>query len=239
MDNFIFNAYLKFKTEYSGGMLARIVKLPRHLLTLFFITIISAIVSIVLLFMIKNPYVYWIPAAIEIVSVIALGICSNKYNIDNNQKHSEKYIEYCRNLYKDFCKINVKTEQQFCEILNRTNKKISDIQTKIDKNIEITNKWMQTLIIPILLAVFKAFIDSEEDISVILNSSFFMMILTIVIYAFIIFGFSIINYDIKKQQNELKNYAEDLQSILDIMVTFKIADNMQSEIIDNQELIEQ
>ncbi len=239
MDNFIFNEYLKFKTEYFGGTLARIVKLPRHLVTLFFITIISAIASILLLFMLNNPYVYWIPTTIEIASVIALGICSNKYNIDNNQKHTEEYIEYCRNLYKDFCKKYVKTEKQFFEILNRANKKISDIQTKIDKNIEITNKWMQTLIIPILLAVFKAFIDSEENISLILNSSFFMMILTIVIYAFIIFGFSLINYDIKKQQNELKNYAEDLQSILDIIVTFKIADDMQSELIDNQELIEQ
>ena len=54
----------------------------------------------------------------------------------------------------------------------------------------------------------------------------------ITIYAVTIAAIALINYDIVRQKDKLQSFVDDLQGIIDVMVTFALSDNM---LISNEE----
>lgn len=235
MEDFLFNCYLKFKKEHSSDFWEKINKLPRHLLILFIISIVSAVLSIGIFFVFENPLWNWILIAIELFSTIALGFYTEKYSVDNSQTQIDNYINYCKDMYCSLCDNNIKTEEHIHEILNRINDKIADIQLKLDKKHDEINKLMQILFIPIVLAILKEFFDSYSELSSMVESSVLVVIFTLLAYSIIISGNYLMNYDTIRCQNKLKCFASDLQGVLDVMVTFSISDDMKSLSIDNDD----
>lgn len=235
MEDFLFNCYLKFKKEHSSDFWEKINKLPRHLLILFIISIVSAVLSLGVFLVLGNPLWNWILIAIELFSTFALGFYTEKYSVDNSQIQIDNYINYCKDMYCYLCDNNIKTEEHIHEILNRINDKIADIQLKLDKKHDEINKLMQILFIPIVLAILKEFFDSSSELSSMVESSVLVVIFTLFAYSIIIGGNYLMNYDNIRCQNKLKCFASDLQGVLDVMVTFGISDDMKSLSIDDND----
>ncbi len=227
MFDLIFNLYLKYKKEHSDKMWKKIMKLPKHLIALFGLAIISAISSIAMLFILGNTLWNWIPVSIELVSTVALGFTSEKYLIDSSQDETDDYITKRKELYLKVLSKFIKSEDQLCEMIKRANDKIAIAQGRIDKKYEALNKFNQVLFIPIILLLLKSLVDTTSDATVIAELSLITIVLSLIIYAIINAGITVINYDIVREKYKLQCFANDLQGILDVTVTFKLTESMQ------------
>lgn len=227
MFNLIFNLYLKHKEENSNKMWERFMKLPKYIIGLFASVIICAVLSFILLFALKNPLLYWIPFIIELLSVIILGFSSEKYFINCSQTTFKEYANECQNMYYKVFKKCIISDEQLDQILNMANNKITDLQNKIDKKYESVRKTNQILFIPLVLSILKSLWDSPNDISTLTETSLAMIILYLIIYNFMFPIISLINYDTIRQINKLKYFADDLQGVIDIMVNFKLSENVK------------
>lgn len=83
------------------------------------------------------------------------------------------------------------------------------------------------LFIPFILIILKAFWDTQTDISILIIASLVIIILYLIIYNFMFPVISLINYDITNQINKLKCFVNDLQEVINIMVDFRFAENVQ------------
>ncbi len=227
MFDLIFNLYLKYRKEHSDKMWEKIIKLPKYLIVLFGLAFLSAIASVAMIFILGNTLWNWIPILIELLSTIALGFTSEKYFIDNSQAETDEYITKCKELYLSVLSKFIKSEEQLCGMVNRANEKITTVQGQIDKKYEVLNKFNQVLFIPIILLLLKSLVESTSDATVIAELSIITIVLCLIVYAVINAGISLINYNIVREKNKLQCFANDLQGVFDVIVTFKLTESMQ------------
>lgn len=234
MLDLIFNLYLKYKKDNSNKIWRRLNRLPKYILVLFLLMIISAISSFVILFLFKNSLLYWIPLAIELLSTVILGFLSEKYFINNSQTEFNERVIECNNMYNKIFKKYSITDEQLHYILNNANNKISEMQNRIDKNHEPLTKLNQALFAPFILIILKAFWDSSNDFSDLIASSVYMIIAYVIIYALIFSVISLMNYDAVRYMNKWKCFANDLQAVIDVTINFKLSENVQLELEEHK-----
>lgn len=227
MFNLIFNLYLKHKEENNKKMWERFWKLPKRIIGLFVCVIVCALLSFIFLFIFKDPTLYWIPFAIELLSVILLGFSSEKYFVDNSQIEFNKYANECKIMYQEIFQKCIKSDEQLYEIIDMANKKIAELQNKMEKKYEPIRKFNQVLLIPFVLIILKKFWDSSNDISILIVASLVIIILYLIVYNFMFPLISLINYDITNQINKLKCFVNDLQEVINIMVNFRHVENVE------------
>ena len=223
---YILKLYQKNKYENSKMIFNRIMRLPIYVIILFLVLIFSSILSFVSLEIFENLILNRIMMAVELISTIVLAFVSEKYSIDNSKVNMDEYINDCACIYKNVFQKYLKTEEQLSIMLERVNNEIAALQIKIDKRYDALMKINQILIVPIILAIITGLWDSTLDISVLIESSLIAIPIYLTLYAIIIAVIKILNYDIAWRKDNLQSLADDLQGIYDIMVTFKLSNNL-------------
>lgn len=232
MLNLILKVYMNYKKENFKEVWERFRQLPIHIIALFIVILISAVLSFVAQAISANSILCWILMAVELGSTIVLGFYSEKRSVDNSTENMNEYINECQMLYKEVFQNYFKSKEQLNILLDRANDEIAKLQIKIDKKYDDLKKINQILIIPIILAIIKALWDSTSNISVLMETSLIAIMIYLTIYAVTIAAIALINYDIVRQKDKLQSFVDDLQGIIDVMVTFALSDNM---LISNEE----
>lgn len=80
---------------------------------------------------------------------------------------------------------------------------------------ERTDKWLQALIIPILLAIITTSISNVSDISVMFKNMLIIIIGFVSVYCIFIALQKISNFPNKRMMEKLNCFASDLQGVLD------------------------
>lgn len=232
MLNLILKVYMNYKKENFKEVWERFRQLPIHIIALFIVILISAVLSFVAQAISANSILCWILMAVELGSTIVLGFYSEKRSVDNSTENMNEYINECQMLYKEVFQNYFKSKEQLNILLDRANDEIAKLQIKIDKKYDDLKKINQILIIPIILAIIKALWDSTSNISVLMEKSLIAIMIYLTIYAVTIAAIALINYDIVRQKDKLQSFVDDLQGIIDVMDTFALSDNM---LISNEE----
>lgn len=232
MLNLILKIYMNYKKENFKKVWKRIRQLPIHIIALFIVILISAVLSFVAQAISANSILCWILMAVELGSTIVLGFYSEKRSVDNSTENMNEYINECQILYKEVFQNYFKSKEKLNILLDRANDEIAKLQIKIDKKYDDLKKLNQILIIPIILAIIKALWDSTSNISVLMETSLIAIMIYLTIYAVTIAAIALINYDIVRQKDKLQSFVDDLQGIIDVMDTFALSDNM---LISNEE----
>lgn len=110
--------------------------------------------------------------------------------------------------------------------------KLLNFKLKLTKKYDDLKKINQILIIPIILAIIKALWDSTSNISMLMETSLLAIMFYLTVYAIIIAAITLINYDLVWRKDKLQTFVDDLQGIIDVLVIFKLSDNM---LISNEE----
>lgn len=223
---------MNYKKENFKEVWERFRQLPIHIIALFIVILISAVLSFVAQAISANSILCWILMAVELGSTIVLGFYSEKRSVDNSTENMNEYINECQMLYKEVFQNYFKSKEQLNILLDRANDEIAKLQIKIDKKYDDLKKINQILIIPIILAIIKALWDSTSNISVLMETSLIAIMIYLTIYAVTIAAIALINYDIVRQKDKLQSFVDDLQGIIDVMDTFALSDNM---LISNEE----
>lgn len=232
MLNLILKVYMNYKKENFKEVWERFRQLPIHIIALFIVILISAVLSFVAQAISANSILCWILMAVELGSTIVLGFYSEKRSVDNSTENMNEYINECQMLYKEVFQNYFKSKEKLNILLDRANDEIAKLQIKIDKKYDDLKKLNQILIIPIILAIIKALWDSTSNISVLMETSLIAIMIYLTIYAVTIAAIALINYDIVRQKDKLQSFVDDLQGIIDVMDTFALSDNM---LISNEE----
>ncbi len=215
MDILIFNNYLKFQKEISEGIFLKILRLPIKAIALFILQITTSFGTLVFCAIPKlNKYV-WYPLLLQCFICILLFNYSEKYSINSSCEKMNKYKDYCYKVFTWLKTIDIYNETEIINLRNRINSRVEDKQKCYIAIKEKREKWMQILIIPIILAIFSYIMKKETDIVMVISYSILIIIVFIIIFCIFCAFSNLYNLIEKRKIKQMQCFVEDLQGVLD------------------------
>lgn len=214
METFIFYNYLKWKKDTKNDTINKIIKMPTIPKLLIILLISSGILSIVTLFVSQKLSSIFI--IIEVLSGIISFINSEKMFIDNSPQKYQDFKEYCKKLRNWLKNFDIKSEEQISTLKNRINHTVIEAKEKSKIKKENAEKWLQVLLIPIILAVANNIINTQTETNKVIAYIFSIMIVFLSIYTTTIALVSATSIFDNWQISKYERFYNELQSVLDI-----------------------
>jgi uncharacterized membrane protein YraQ (UPF0718 family) len=216
METYLFYAYLKYAKENKQSFWPKLLSRPISVIIFFSLTLLSCVCGAIF------ALLGWsIAALIGMVGEIVFGIifynCSEKYQIDFCVEEYDKYVEYCANLHKWLKKFNKPSADDIQELYDKIQAKITRMKTEEENSKARGDRWLQTLIIPAIIAIITTIIAKQENIEEMLAYALVIVILFAVVYGTIAIIKSIGSFPQKRRIEQMECFASDLQGVLDFI----------------------
>lgn len=217
MELLLYKSYLKHLQDNKLSMNEAIKKIPKLTLILLIMLLIIVIGTIVIICVEKLRGYSFIALIIEAVAACIVFLYDQHYEIKNSNLDIEKYKKYCAGLFewlKEKTSISV-DRKDIIDIKKRIDNRIEEYEQRQQRTFDIIIRFVQTLIIPIYLAVLTVVLNKQFDISMIFVYGFGAIIIPLFV-AVTSFGFvSFVNLFRKNEIEKMKSFSKDLQGILD------------------------
>lgn len=216
METYLFYAYLKYAKENKQSFWPKLLSRPRSVIIFFSLTLISCVCGAIL------ALLGWsVAALIGIIGEIVFGIvfynCSEKYQIEFCVEEYDKYAEYCSNLHKQLEKFNKQSTDDIQELHDKIQAKIARLKAEEENSKVRGDRWLQTLVIPAVIAIITAIITKQDNVNTMLAYAFAIVTLFSVIYGAIVIIKSISFFPKKRRIEQMECFASDLQGVLDLI----------------------
>lgn len=224
MERILFNCYLKWTHEQNRDLFKRILKLP-ILAKILICTLISSLVAIIVMALFDTGFII-IPLTIEILACLVTYLYTDHYEIKYSEQELDSYREHCNDfkdmlLEMDFC-----ISEAFCyDLKNRYVEKVDFNNKKVENNRITLGKWVKTLLVPVVLAVFGLLINPEAKYETALGVGMTIMFLFVISFLVAFIVIEIINLCIKSKNGEYQHLIDDLQGMIDFKMC---SDSLQS-----------
>ena len=216
MELLLYRSYLKYLKDNKTPVSEALKKLPKVMLGLLIALILSAICAVVVLCMERIRRYFFVPLGVEaIVSLIVFSYAQH-YEIKNSDKDIKEHKKYCEALYIWLKKSLISVEpKDIVELKSRMDSRLEKYAETQQRTTDIIMRFIQTLIIPVILTVLTVILNNQIDISVILVYGI-VAIMLLCFFIVTIFGFvAFINLIRKNEYEKVNSFSKDLQSILD------------------------
>lgn len=155
MDEILLNCYLKYKKEQSISLWKKIMKNS---------TLLSAVIIMVLLVgsagfavvisMIESIRIWmWIAVAVEMILCVILYILTEKYEIESSSENMENHISDCYKLAEWLGYYQISSDEAIRLLHKRLTDQIDEIKAECKVKRERRDKWLQTLMLPVMLSI--------------------------------------------------------------------------------------
>ena len=216
METYLFYAYLKYAKENKQSFWPKLLSRPVSVIIFFSLTLLSCVCGAIF------ALLGWsIAALIGMVGEIVFGIifynCSEKYQIEFCVEEYDKYTEYCSNLHKWLEKFNKQRPDEIRELYDKIQAKISRMKTEEENSKARGDRWLQTLIIPAIIAIITAIITKQENIEEMIAYALAIVILFAVVYGIVAIIKTISFFPQKRRIEQMECFASDLQGVLDFI----------------------
>ena len=216
MEEYLFYNYLKYLKDNDKTFWKGLFKLPWWIIVLFFSIIIVLVLSII--YAVFNCAIgALISVFIACVLSIVIHFVVANYRIEFSEERLAEYKKHCIDVL-DWLKNNdIHSEEEITSILERVKNNIGVQKDELYKKSEVTFKWMQTLIIPIIIVAFTAMLSSYDDVQIIVYLALSAIFVFALLYS--VFGSikSIVLLPSKRRVEQMQCFANDLQGVLDCM----------------------
>ena len=216
METYLFYAYLKYAKENKQSFWPKLLSRPVSVIIFFSLTLLSCVCGAIFA-LLRWSLVAAICVVLEIVFGSIFYCCSEKYRIEFCAEEYDKYKTYCVNLYGWLKKFEKQNKDDIQELHNRIQAKITRLKTEEEREKSRGDRWMQTLIIPTIIAIITAIIAKQESIETMFAYTFTIVTLFAVIYGAITMIKSISLFPQKRRIEQMECFASDLQGVLDSM----------------------
>lgn len=223
METILFDSYRKYQKEQKDKFIKAIFKLPLWAQIFLAIIVICLVYSVLVVFVPCLRVAYGYCLAVEVLTCVALYFYTENFQIKTSDSRLFVYQEYCEKIkhWLDSVGVNV-TPESITEIMTRTNKHIDLLEKKRKERRDRIDRWIQILIIPILLAIFSAVIKEQTDLSLLLVYAVTMIVVIASIGLAFLNVYNTIDFFQKRKLEQMKSFAEDLQGILDCQFESKL-----------------
>ena len=215
MEWFLYYSYQKFRKDNLESIPRRLLRLPAIAITLFGLLCISTIAGLAFAFIPAMKMFMWIPIVLELICCIVLYFYTENYQVKVSYEKLEDYKTYCEVIYRWLQSCSLSTREEIQEIRRRLLAHIEKVEADRKYKKESTDRWLQVLVIPVILAVLSAFINQQTGYVQAMNYAFFLIFIFLVIYS-MIWGVRRVRYFFSGSNLEqIQCFANDLQGVLD------------------------
>lgn len=216
MELLLYRSYLKYLKNNRMPMSKAFKKMPKTMVALLIILLLSAISVIVVICIEKIRIYFYAAIAIEVIIAFAVFLYGQHYEIKNSDQDIKKYKTYCTNLFLWLTNTSVSVEKKdIIELKNRMVNRLEKHEQKQQRTYDVAIRFIQVLIIPVVLTVLTVVLNKQIDISLIFAYGF-IAIMILSFLAVTSFGFiSFFNLIRKNESEKMKSFVNDLQGILD------------------------
>lgn len=212
-NGFYITATKNFEKIISKASQGRLLRLPAIAITLFGLLCISTVTG--LAFIPAMKMFMWIPIVLELICCIVLYFYTENYQVKVSYEKLEDYKTYCEDIYRWLQSCSLSTREEIQEIRRRLLAHIEKVEADRKYKKESTDRWLQVLVIPVILAVLSAFINQQTGYVQAMNYAFFLIFIFLVIYS-MIWGVRRVRYFFSGSNLEqIQCFANDLQGVLD------------------------
>ena len=216
MELLLYRSYLKYLKDNRIPVSKALKRIPKLMIVLLVALILSAISAVVFLYIEQIRQYFFVPLGVEaIVSLIVFSYAQH-YEIKNSDKDIKEHKKYCEALYIWLKKSLISVEpKDIVELKSRMDSRLEKYAETQQRTTDIIMRFIQTLIIPVILTVLTVILNNQIDIGVILAYGI-VAIMLLCFFIVTIFGFvSFINLIRKNEYEKMNSFSKDLQSILD------------------------
>ena len=216
METYLFYAYLKYAKENKQSFWPKLLSRPVSVIIFFLLTLLSCVCGAIF------ALLGWsIAALIGMVGEIVFGIlfynCSEKYHIEFCVEEYDKYTEYCSNLHKWLEKFNKQRPDEIRALYDKIQTKIARMKTEEENSKARGDRWLQTLIIPAIIAIITAIITKQENIEEMIAYALAIVILFAVVYGIVAIIKTISFFPQKRRIEQMECFVSDLQGVLNFI----------------------
>lgn len=221
MEYHLLNSYLKYQKDHGESFLNSLKRIPTSIKILFVITFICLVASLIFLFVDWSSIWFYIFTSLEVIMAFILYSVQERREIKYSRERYNDFIKTTRDLFDWISTFDIETKEDIELIKNRL---IDDLNKRDElqrQRSEKIDKWMQTLVIPLILAIITSFISNKTDIETLMGYVFALLAFVGLIYA-IVWVFRSIHgiWDNRKRDN-IEYLIDDLQSIIDVVFVFR------------------
>ena len=216
MELLLYRSYLKYLKDNRDPISKAYKKMPKTMVALLIILLLSAI-SVILVICIEKIRMYFYAAiVIEVIIAFVVFLYGQHYEIKNSDQDIKEYETYCSNLFVWLKNTSVSVARKdIIELKSRMVYRLENHEQKQQKTYDIAIRFIQVLIIPIVLTILTVVLNKQIDISMIFAYGF-IAIMVLSFLAVTLFGFiSFVNLIRKNEFEKMKSFVNDLQGILD------------------------
>ena len=216
MELLLYRSYLKYLKDNKAPVSEALKKIPKVMLGLLIALLLSVICAVVVLCIERIRRYFFVPLGVEAIVSLIVFSYSQHYETKNSDKDIKEHKKYCEALYiwlKNFL-ISVEPKD-IVELKSRIDSRLKKHAETQQRTTDIIMRFIQTLIIPVILTVLTVILNNQIDISVILAYSI-VAIMLLCFFIVTIFGsVAFINLIRKNEYEKMNSFSKDLQSILD------------------------
>lgn len=223
MHTILFDNYRKYQKETRGNVFKAFWKLPIPAIIIF-LAIASTIVYAILSIFVKCLQQWYIWCLLlEVIACIALYFYTEHYQINTSSTRLQVYKKYCGEI-NAWLKTTglIINEKNLKEIIARVNQDVESLEERRSKRRDRIEKWIQILIIPILLAIFSEMIREKADISVLIVYALVLLVSLGSLALAFLCCYNIIDFFQKRKLEQLKSFSKDLQGVIDTQLEKKL-----------------
>lgn len=222
MDEILFYNYLNYQKEQNLPLSKKLLKTPTIMKIFIIISILAVATYTVFYFSPElktySTIVSFIASVVEALICIALYVYIERYQIKNSSCALEKRLNYCKKLSL-WLSDNMSLTDDAIELLYK--RLIEQINAQNADHKEQNNrvdKWIQVLVIPVILSIISSLISKQTDFSDMMTVTISLMFIILMIYFFIWIVRCILWFPTKRKNEQMKFFANDLQDIMDLKI---------------------
>lgn len=231
METYIFYCYLKYKKKNNPTFRTILKKIPTKITVMIITTFLCAVLGLISSFFVKWPWLFWVFAIAEGSLGFRAFILVEKWEVNISDKEFDNFKSSSRELYEWLSKMSISSKENIEILIDRLNNTVLEQKNQHRQQSDKIDKWMQTLIIPLIIAIITALIANQVEIDKIVTYTVYLLAIAGMIYGFIWLIRSIIAAIKNIRRGDMEDFIGDLQGVIDVMFVFK--DNSENIISNN------
>lgn len=215
MENYLFYAYLNFAKDNKQTFWPKLLSQPKAIIIIFSLVFVSCLSASV--FALFNCLIgVIISITVELIFGGIFCWLSDKHHIDFCFEEYSKYKKYCNDLFLWMKSFDVNSIKDVKIVFDRITIKIDKMKAERESSNARLDKWLQILIIPVVIAIITAIVAKQISIEEMISYSISIIVLFAIIYGTILIFREISYLPQKHRIAQMECFANDLQAILDI-----------------------
>ena len=225
MENQLLNCYLKYQKDRNKSVVKAIRKLPMYILILLILALLCLVATLVSVFVPGMGKWFYVFTLAEAIISFVLYLVQERWEVKYSRERYTNYKQYARNLYKWLLEYSITTKEEIELIKSRLTDDLERQDELKRQQNERADKWMQTLVVPLVLAIITSFISNQPNIENAIGITVALLAIFGFVYAFIWIIRSVAGILNNRKRNNIKCFIDDLQSVIDVMFVFITKDS--------------